>query len=216
MPLFSHQFLEPEGEIGLWKIEEDEDFFVSRLQLAAIEQEELDKIKGHRRLEWLASRWLLHHMSGRTERAVCLKDKHGKPYLPGSFYDISFSHSNDLVSVIACPNSVGIDIQKIVEKIHRIEHKFMRDDEMTALTKATRLEELHVYWGAKEALYKAYGRREVDFKAHIKIEAFEFNNTEGITTGRLHKAQFNQLYQIYFKKIEHYILVYALAIDEPE
>ena len=96
---------------------------MEKLELFPKELELIETIKGHRKLEWLASRWLLHLMSGRQIRGACLKDEFGKPYLVNSFYDISISHSRELVSVLAAPQAVGIDIQKIVGKIDSIAHK---------------------------------------------------------------------------------------------
>ena len=32
------------------------------------------------------------------------------------------------------------------------------------------LQALHIYWGAKEALYKAYGRKQLNYREHIRID----------------------------------------------
>ncbi|MEL6986943.1 MAG: 4'-phosphopantetheinyl transferase, partial [Bacteroidota bacterium] len=84
MPLFQHFNINEYTEIGLWRIDEDSEFFVSHLDLYEEEVALLEKIKGRRKLEWLSSRHLLHFMSGREERGACLKDEFGKPYLEGS------------------------------------------------------------------------------------------------------------------------------------
>lgn len=210
MPLFKHDYLPPEGELGLWTITEKEDFFLSKLELHPEEQAQLDKIKGRRRTEWLASRFLVHSMSGRSTRGALLKDEFGKPHLENSYYDISISHSHDLAAAIAAPCSVGIDIQRLVEKIERIAHKFMRTEEFDSLETATRLEHLHVYWGAKEALYKAYGRRQLDFKEHILIEPFTFNADKISFKGKIVKDEFEADYILHFEQLNDYILVYAL------
>lgn len=211
MALLFHNNLQPEGELGVWKIEEDESYFLERMQLRRKEHQQLVALKGNRRLEWLASRWLLHRMSGRRMRGACIKDEHGKPYLTDSLFDISISHSRELVSVIAAPRSVGVDIQKIVEKIERISYKFMREPELFSLRDHTRLEHLHVYWGAKEALYKAYGLRELDFREHIFIDPFGYDSNGGIATGHISKGDFLQFYTIRYQMVDHgYMLVYAM------
>ena len=86
-----------------------------------------------------------------------------------SLYEISISHSRELTSVMASPRLVGVDIQKLVGKIDRIASKFMTGVEMECLDEKYRLEHLHVFWGAKEALYKAYGRKQLDFRQHIFV-----------------------------------------------
>ena len=187
MPLHSHKEIASGGEIGIWQIQEEESFFLEQLQLSQVEEEQIQRIKGRRKLEWLAGRYLLHKMSGRSIRGICLKDEYGKPYLENSPYHISISHSHDMAAVIAAPQRVGIDIQFIVEKIDRIAHKFMRPEELESLKASTRLEQLHIYWGAKESLYKAYGRRLLDFREHIAITPFSFKPAGATIKGRIRK-----------------------------
>ncbi len=216
MPLIFHRYLRPVGELGLWKIQEDEQFFNDKLELTPREEILLKSIKGHRKLEWLASRWLLHLMSGREMRGACLKDEYGKPYLENSFYEISISHSRELVTVMAAPQPVGIDIQKLVAKIDSIKHKFLRAEEQESLNEKNYLEHLHVYWGAKEALYKAYGRRQLDFKKHIFIEPFVFNLRQGRCRGKVIKEDFEAEFSLRYEQIGEYILVYAIQEVEDD
>ena len=209
MPLLFHRYLQPEGELGLWEIEESEDFFLERLDLSAMEETYIEQMKGHRKLEWLAGRWLLHQMSGRSLRGACIKDEFGKPHLEGSLYQISISHSREMASVMAAPRSVGLDIQKLVGKIERLAHKYMRPEELDSLHPDTRLEHLHVYWGAKESLYKAYGRRQLDFREHIHIDPFAYDLEKGRCTGRVEKGDYCAYFDLYYEKIRDFILVYA-------
>ena len=74
MPRIYHRNLPNGGELGVWHIEETEAYFLDRLELFPSEVKQFSKIKGRLRLEWLASRWLLHTMSGRFLRGPCLKD----------------------------------------------------------------------------------------------------------------------------------------------
>lgn len=209
MPLLFHRHINPEGELGVWRIAEEESYFLERLKLFPKEELWLEKIKGHRRLEWLAGRWLLHLMSGRGDRGACLKDEFGKPYLENSLYEISISHSRELTSVMASPRLVGVDIQKLVGKIDRIIHKFMRQVEIESVKSDSRLEHLHVYWGAKEALYKAYGRRQLDFRKHIFVEPFTFDLDIGKCKGFVEKDNYHLDFELYYEQIEEYILVYG-------
>ena len=114
-----------------------------------------------------------------------------------------------MAAVIAAPKPVGIDIQQVVEKIERIAHKFMRPEETASLQTATELEHLHVYWGAKEALYKAYGRKLLDFKKHIHITPFDYDVTIGQCEGYVIKDDFKAFYQLKYRKVDDYILVYG-------
>ncbi len=211
MPLTLHKTIFPQGELGLWHIQEEEVFFLEQLQLSRREEEYIAGVKGHRRLEWLASRLLLHQMSGRKKRSECLKDENGKPFLVDSLYDISISHSRQYAAVIAGPQAVGVDIQKIVPKIERIAHKYMRDEETASLQPASRIEHLHVYWGAKECLYKAYGRRQLDFKEHIFVNPFSYDVTNGVCSGYYRKGDDYKAFQLkYEMAATDYLLVYAV------
>jgi phosphopantetheinyl transferase len=208
LPLFLHQQLPEGGEYAIWDITESEAYFRARLSLANLERQELERIKGEgKRIEWLSSRYLLHLMSGRTERGSLVKDEFGKPHLLQSSHQISLSHSNGRCAVIAAPYAIGIDIQKMVPKIERIAHKFMRPAEMDSLVPKTRLQQLHIYWGAKEALYKAYGRKELDFRKHIKIAPVHSVAERGITTAIVEKQDYCKDFFVKYAQLADYILV---------
>jgi len=209
MPLLFHKHIKPEGELGLWRIAEEESYFLEHLKLFPKEAIWLRKMKGHRRLEWLAGRWLLHLMSGREDRGACLKDEFGKPYLENSLYQISISHSRELTSVMGSPKLVGVDIQRLVGKIDRIAPKFMREVEMDSLDVKYRLEHLHVYWGIKEALYKAYGRKKLHFRKHIFVAPFSFDLELGKCKGFVEKDNYRLDCDLYYEQIDDYILVYG-------
>lgn len=210
MPVIKHNNLEPAGEFGLWAIEEEEPWFLDRLVLSPEEEEQLQRIRGHRRIEWLAARMLIHHMSGREERGFFYKDEFGKPHLEGSDFYISISHSRKIASAIAAPTQVGIDIQQFVPKIDRITHKFLNQREIQNLDTKDRLWHLHVYWSAKEALYKAYGRRQLDFCEHILIEDFPYETQGGIFSGSIQKEGQTEHYQLTYELVRNYVLVYAV------
>jgi len=83
---------------------------------------------------------------------------------------------------------------------------------MDSLKSKTRLEHLHVYWGAKEALYKAYGRKKLEFREHILIEPFAYNLKKGKCKGIVIKGDFSATYSLSYQKIGNHMLVYCQAI----
>ena len=212
MPLFFEQNTEHQGVLGIWRIREDEAYFRKRLKLTHDEKEVLSKIKGSgRRVEWLAVRYLLHHLSGRLDRAAVIKDEYGKPFIPDSDYHISISHSHEMAAVLASPISCGVDIQYPVEKIRRLVPKFCSPEEVKETKKKNALQTMHVIWGAKECIYKAYGRREVDYKSHIAIpQASQLMIRPG--TGTLIKNKVNREYEIRTKLVLDYVLTYCFQI----
>ena len=131
MPIYMTKRVSRNALVGLWKIVESEQYFLSHLELHPEEKDLLRTIKGAgHRTQWLASRWLMHLMSERSFRTSCIKDEYGKPYLKDSDHYISLSHSVDLVAVAAGLMPVGVDIQKIVPKITRIKTKFCNDSDL--------------------------------------------------------------------------------------
>lgn len=199
MPLIEHRTLPTEGEIGLWQITEPEEWFQQQLSLKEEEEVQLAKIKGFRRVEWLAARQLVHEMSGRDKRGIFIKDKFGKPHLENAEWYISISHSNHLSAAIAGPNPVGIDIQKLVAKITRIIPRFMSDIEQESLQTESLIQHAHVYWGAKEALYKAYGRKELDLCRHIRVAPFTWQGPKGKAQALVEKEDYYQEFTVHYE-----------------
>ncbi|NNE30547.1 MAG: 4'-phosphopantetheinyl transferase superfamily protein [Saprospiraceae bacterium] len=199
-------------ELGLWRITESELWFLEQLLLSAEEDAYIAAMKGHRRLEWLAGRWALHVLSGRAKRGALYKDEFGKPYLENSVYDISISHSRQYVAVMAGPKKVGVDIQKLVPKISRLAAKYLRDIELENLNEDSGYEEMHIYWGAKECLYKAYGRRQLDFKKNIAVEPFDYHRDGDSLKGWIKKDNFFQEYWLKYEVMENFMLVYGMEI----
>jgi phosphopantetheinyl transferase len=211
MPLIYRKWELNDTQIGVWQIDEPVEWFRTQLLLSASEEEEIATLNERKRLEWLAGRWLLHVLLGDDDRKISLKDEFGKPSILGSSLHISLSHSADKAAVIISSKSVGIDIQYFTEKIKRIERKFMREEESACLSANNETPHLHVFWGAKESLYKAYGKKELDFRKHILISPFEYDLNMRIAKGRVQKEDFSESYTIYYTVLEKFSLSYCIS-----
>ncbi len=184
---------------------------MEQLLLYPPELRQLSDIKGRRRVEWLAVRQLVHQMSGREIRGAFVKDEHGKPHLDKSAWHISISHSQALAAAIASPRLCGIDIQFIVPKITRLAHKFLCPSEVDSIRPDTELDQLHFYWCAKEALYKAHGRRKLDFIDHIKVQPISCDTPKGQTIGEVIKDNEYLRFDIFYERSAMgYMLVWAV------
>lgn len=201
-----------DGELGLWRIDESEAQLYNRIELGEAEQTQLDTIMGKgRRKEFLAARQLLHELSGREHRGILVKDEYGKPHLEGSDYKISISHTDSLSAAIGHPQNCGVDVQVFVSKINRLAPRFMGVAENAQLTDANRLIFQHLVWSAKEAMYKAYGLREVDFRAHLFVDLEGIPLEKGQTTGELIKDDLHLKYQLDYRIFDrNYMLVSAV------
>ena len=205
----------PDASFGLWQIAESEEFFRVDLPLSIEEETELAKHHNPlRRLEWLAGRWLLHKLTDAPQRLPLAKDAFSKPFFPDNQHlACSLSHSKGTVGAYIVHNSgaenktqqfIGCDIQVLTEKMPRIAHKFLHESEKAFVESrpgAEYFDLLHLFWTAKESLYKAYGLKELDFRKNMLVENIQWDGQYGEGTGSVEKGGFLQEFQLIFSKI---------------
>ncbi|GAB2573570.1 4'-phosphopantetheinyl transferase family protein [Spirosoma areae] len=158
----------------LCAITEDEPTLRSELVLTASEEEELAGINHpSQRVEWLACRVAIRQLvekQGITYRGL-RKDAFGKPHLINSVWHISLSHTSGwAAAVLHKVRPVGIDIEPIRDQFRRVVPRVLSEAEV--MHAADNPNRLAVYWCAKEALYKLYGKRRLTFREHLHIEPF--------------------------------------------
>ncbi|NNE26323.1 MAG: 4'-phosphopantetheinyl transferase superfamily protein [Saprospiraceae bacterium] len=210
MPLIFHKDIQHNTSIGVWHIEEAPQFFIQALQLDEKEEAYLETMKSHRRKEWLTSRYLADKLCGGNCRIKIIKDTLGKPSLEDKTHHISISHSRDRVAVIRSDVPVGIDIQHEEQKIVRIHQKFIHTDEIARIDASALIPSYHIFWGAKESMYKAYGKRELDFRQHMHLYPFKYYQSNLELSGWVRKEDIAQDYQIFTDKLDKYYLSYCL------
>jgi len=169
MPVLPEITISSKEKILLWEISESAELL---MQLADLKE-------GHsvglnrRQLQQLASACIV---AQQFPGIAVLKDAWGKPWLPAGYPAISMSHSQNLAAVLfADAPSCGVDLEAVGDKILRIEQKFCNPQERENLDRTMLRENLHLIWGAKEALYKMYGKKSVDFKVDLHIEPFDIH-----------------------------------------
>jgi phosphopantetheinyl transferase len=223
MLLFS-RYIDEKLRFAAWHISEEEAFFRDDLPLSADEVLELEQHRNPLRTkEWLASRWLLHQLTGHQARMPLMKNIYSKPFFVGTTAQFcSLSHSQGTVAALLSDKDCGCDIQVIVEKMPRIAPKFMRSDEFEWVEKRAYSEQfilIHLIWTAKEAMYKAYGQKEVDFKAQLFIEPFAWQTENVVVTkGKLDKKGLVIHYQLYmgiYESVEEGIssFLWTIAVE---
>ena len=215
MPLI-FQNADPTFQMGVWLIEESEDYFLKTFAYAQDELAEIGRRNIQHRLQLLASRAVLQGLRISDSGYKFLKDHHGKPHIINVQGDISFTHSHDRAAAIYSKNLlVGIDIQLATDKISKIASKFISEEEMEYVQgKQNEPDYQHILWGAKESLYKAYGRRKVDFKCNLKISPFVYKKEGSIISGWVDMPDYQGEFDIYYQKISEYYLVYCIEKHE--
>lgn len=116
--------------------------------------------------EWVASRLLLEQISGKNIIEVSISAQ-GKPYFTNGGGFFSISHNVNTVAVVWHPHQeVGIDIETLRPQVLKIRQKFLSEREMNMIAPYD-VKAHTAFWCAKEALYKLYGFKELQFNKDI-------------------------------------------------
>lgn len=196
MPLYKLKNTGTESAWGIWKVEES----AEELAFTAFEEAPEGIIHLTKRLEWLASRVLIRTLLEQNglPYAGIRKDEFGKPFLRELTHHISLSHAYPYVAVQLDKNkSVGIDIEQPTEKLLRVASRVLSMEELENVGSDVRKH--CVYWCAKEALYKVYGKRGLHFAAQLLVEPFileEMGDLKGTITVREEKLNVALSYEI--------------------
>lgn len=158
----------------LQPITEDEPTLRSRLLLVKGERDELAGITHPaQRVEWLACRVAVRELieaQGMHYQGL-QKDEYGKPFLMDLPWHISLSHTAGwAAAVVHRSRPVGIDIEPIREQFKRVVPRVLSSDEIDHA--AGDPHRLAMYWCAKEAMYKLYGKRQLTFRDHLHVDPF--------------------------------------------
>ena len=206
MALYKTLTISPNTKVFIWKIEESTLDLLNNIVLTEQSKERLHSMKSELHQKgFLSIRHLLKEIN--LTDADLLYDEYGKPHLEKGF--ISITHSFNFTAIIySTDHVVGIDIEKQREKILKIAHKFTPIEEYKTIANVDALiSKLTIVWGAKESLYKIYGKKKLLFLHHIYIEDFKFDDKK--TSGEIRFNEINDSYHIEFLEFEGFTCVYA-------
>ena len=210
MPFF--QEINPASGIraGIWRITETAGELLEKVRLSDSETILYGTFRHElRKKQWLAYRVLLKHLLTPLPTAI-FYDLNGKPILESGSHHISVSHAGEFAAVVCSGNiPVGIDIERMKDRVERVKERFLQKNELDSIQEKTRLEQLYVYWGGKEALYKLHGTPNVDFKNDIHIHPFDYLCNTNKCMATLTIDGYRKDYTLKFHEIEDYMLVVA-------
>lgn len=173
MPIFFQQDIDENTKLGIWKIEEREDFFLQHVPL----QREITH--PHKRLQHLAGRFLLQHLFPHFPVSLIKIADTRKPFLEDEAYHFSISHCEDYAAaIVSTTERVGVDVEIPTTRIERIKNKFLNEGELKILgNENSKFEipnpKLTLMWCCKEAVYKWWSYGGVDFSEKIRLQPFE-------------------------------------------
>jgi phosphopantetheine--protein transferase-like protein len=178
MPLFYQHNINQDTKLGIWRIEEPESFFLEKVPLKR------NVSHPYKRLQHLAGRYLLSFLFEDFPLEEIRVADTRQPFLASEKYHFSISHCGEYAAAVVSGNSrVGVDIELITPRIETVARKFLTEDEAHYFNEEYALfleqwglrgrvhqEFLTMIWSAKEAIFKWYGRGELDFKRHMHLE----------------------------------------------
>jgi phosphopantetheinyl transferase len=184
--------------IAVWQIAETEAFFYNSLKLFQEDELRIRNIKLQKvRLQKLACRAALAELLDTNEIGITYSET-GQPQLKD--YHISFSHTKNTVAVALAKTPVGIDIEELTPRILPLYTRFMSEKEIAGCD-TTSLHELYYYWCAKEAMYKWFSAKNLDFIEDLQVIKEE---KKGIVCGK-HTVQLFDFY------IDNHLVVVCLG-----
>ena len=205
MPIFFQHQINETTRLGIWKIEETEEFFKGNVP------QHRDVTHPHKRLQHLAGRFLLQFLFPDFPYELIQIADTRKPFLLNEQYHFSISHCGDYAAAIVSKNSrVGIDIEIPVAKIIRIKDKFLSHDEkkkwlISELSPDAGI--LTLLWSCKESVFKWYGDGGVDFSEQIQLNSQD-NNTETIECF-FSKNESNL--SVRYRRFDHLMLAWVIS-----
>ena len=127
----------------------------------------------------------------------------------------SISHCTQFAAALVSTSSrVGIDIEAITERVHKIQHKFLHPQEQAALqsnaSDALNLTtQLTILWSCKEAIFKWWGDGNIDFSTQMILEQMPVDQ-EGILPARfIEKSGTEHALLVHYKVMDQLCLVWV-------
>lgn len=210
LALFYQHNINDDTRLAIWKIEEEEEFFLQKVSL------QRTITHPHKRLQHLAGRYLLQYLFPDFPSDEILIADTRKPYLPYEQYHFSISHcGNYAAAVVSKTERVGIDIEIPKSTVLKIAHKFLSEKERNSFNISTELiadnlQLLTLLWCSKEAMYKWWGWGEVDFSEMLQIDPFVLLQ-EGIISSKLARNDIDQSLLLNYKQFMEICLVYVAS-----
>ena len=213
MPIFK-KWSEEGAQWGIWQVNESAEELRDSLTEISCEDIELQRFKSSsRQLEYLAVRVLLKEMLGHECRIAHYPS--GKPYLPDSSFHITVSHTKGYVAIgLHVDREVGIDIERVAERVKKVTARFVRPDELTGWdthSTDTQLYELLLVWSAKETLFKVLNQQEVDFLQHLRIAPFQFQPGGGKMAGYEYRTPEGMVYGLNYLTHPDFVCTYVVV-----
>ena len=202
MPVFFQHQINESTRLGVWKIEETEEFFKNNVP------QHRDVTHPRKRLQHLAGRFLLQFLAPDFPYELIQIAETRKPFLPGEQYHFSISHCGDYAAaIISRTKRVGIDVELVRPLVGQLVPKFLSAGEINLLFHKTILQQATLFWSAKEAVFKWYGDGGIDFREDIHLR----KQQEGAETVDCFFSKTNTGLTIHYRYFENLVLAWVTS-----
>jgi 4'-phosphopantetheinyl transferase EntD len=194
MPLLRKTTVHPHVILGIWEMTEHPSEFPQWYEEAC----RRFRAEGRQR-EYVCVRALLQQITDDPSLTICHYES-GKPYLKNGWH-ISISHTKGFCCVIVSPDhEVAVDIEYISDRVSRIAHKFMRQDES-----ATTITGQLIHWSVKETLYKLYSEDQLGLE-EMRLLPFELQERGMVLAENMKR---NEIVDVSYEISSFFVLTYA-------
>lgn len=193
------------GGWALWKIEEDEETL--QRMVGTVDELPPSIHNPKKRMEWFGGRVVVKTIMERLGLSFkgIVKDEFGKPFPKAHDFQLSLSHSYPYVgALIDREISVGIDLEQPQEKLLRVAPRVFRKDELADA--GIDIVKCCIYWCAKEALIKIYGKKDLTLAENLIISPFTRQN-EGHILGRIIVKDIETIIPLYYIVYPNFVVV---------
>lgn len=213
MALFYQQNINEYTRLGIWKIEESEEFFRQEVPLMRT------IAHPHKRLQHLAGRYLLRQLYPDFPYKEIMIADTKKPFLPDERYHFSISHCGEYAAaIVSTEERVGIDIELTTERVFKILYKYLHPEELELfqlgnVDSLTDAKLPTLLWSSKEAMFKWWGWGDIDFSEVLRINYFQLQE-QGNFAAYFNKNDVQIPLRLHYKIFGLLCLVYTLS--EPD
>ena len=214
MSLLIRKELAGNSLLGVWKIEEGDGWYFDNPLHTGELLNRVERYKSvQRKLQAIAVPILIDTLLPGESNLEFVYSDNNQPLFVEAPYKLSITHSGNMVAVLVSGKTeVGVDIQRQTSKVERIAHKFMNNQEKIDYDKVPdsgKLHYLNVLWGAKESMFKLYGKGGLDFRENLLVNAFDVQ-PQGDLTGIVRKGKTMIHINGVYTKLDNFVLVYVL------
>ena len=184
--------------IYIWKMSSSYEDQIKNTLLNTAELISAKELRNEKRKkEFLSSRIALKKI---FNKELELKHhKSGKPFIKEAKH-LSISHSSNFLALAYGDENIGIDIEKPQNRMIKLMPKILSEIELMEFKKKPSIDLACKLWGAKEAILKYVGDKNLNYKEDIKVKNIELGVATYLKMG----------FKVEFEKIENMILTYVV------